>query len=562
MKKRKMGIAVVLSALLWMGGCGSTSQEQTQPDVIIESQTGEQDVAKEQAQVKSEEEDSVTTYSETAVIISCAGVPEATQISGEGVTVQDGAFVITQAGDYVFSGELDGQVLVNAGTNDTVHVFLNGVNIHCQNSSAIFGKQSGKIILTLMDQTDNTVADGVTYVGQDTDAEPNAAIFSKDDLVMNGLGSLTVKGQMADGIRTKDDLLILSGTYVVNALSDAIQGKDSVSIADGSFTIEAGKDGIKASEESDPEKGYIIIDGGEYQVSVEDDGFHAETDLTINEGTIQIAKCYEGLEGLTVEINGGDIQLYAEDDGINSAGGSDETESFFGGGAFGGGDFGATEGANITINGGTVYVNAEGDGIDSNGTFHVTGGVLYVDGPVNNGNGALDCQSMPTITGGYVIAVGSAGMAMGFDTASEQPSILYQFTTVQSGGTTVSLSDETGKELVSYTPAKDFQTVVISTPDLAADATYTITCSSESESFTMEGNQYSNASGGFGGNMGGHGGRGGFNPGNAPGGRGDFNPENAPDGIGNFDPENAPDGTGNFDPENVPNGQNFPGNGL
>lgn len=546
------------------------------------------------------EEDLFTEYDDSATIIALDG--DSAEITGSGASVSSGLITITSAGTYVLSGSFKGQVLIDADKKDLVHLILNGASIACDNSAAIYGSQSKKIILTLADDTVNSLSDGVSYVYENAeDDEPNAAFFSKDDITLNGSGTLLVNGCYADGIRSKDSILIVSGTYEITTVKDGIQGKDALYIADGSFTIDAGKDALKSSNSSDTSKGFVTIDGGIFEITCGDDAFHAETALTINNGKILILSCYEGLEGLTVEINDGQISITSEDDGINAAGGNTDTtektsvngmaaqnmafsgnlemsdgmklpdgmeppegmelpedfggqgrfdENFGGGfgggfdgsdrpgrgdgerpnsdgnfgggfgggdrpgggnnerpdfdgnsdggfgGGFGGGGFGGgggfdpdgNENACITINGGTIYVNAGGDGIDSNGYFYMNGGTVYVEGPENNGNGALDYAYGAEISGGTILAIGASGMAMGFGENSSQPSLFLRLREWQTAGAEITLSD--GEEvLFSYTSQKGFNSIVLSLPDLEQGVTYTLTCGSATEEVTVSGNR-------------------------------------------------------------------------
>ena len=210
------------------------------------------------------------------------------------------------------------------------------------------------------------------------------------------------------------------------------------------------------------------------------------------------------LEGAKVLISGGKISIVASDDGINAAGGSDQSGS--GGFGFAPDAFGGSGDYLIRISGGVVTVNVSGDGIDSNGDIEVTGGELYISGPTSNGDGTIDCDGSATITGGIVVAAGSTGMAENFGTASTQGSILVNLS--GSAGQTIALKDSDGNILASFTPAKAFGCVVVSAPGVAQGGTYTIAAGGASTTVTMESLIYGSGMGGFGGmgdpgNMGG-----------------------------------------------------------
>ena len=237
---------------------------------------------------------------------------------------------------------------------------------------------------------------------------------------------------------------------------------------------------------------------------------HADDTLSISSGTIDITRSYEGLEGAKVLISGGKISIVASDDGINAAGGSDQSGS--GGFGFAPDSFGGSGDYLIRISGGVVTVNASGDGIDSNGDIEVTGGELYISGPTSNGDGTIDCDGSATITGGIVVAAGSTGMAENFGTASTQGSILVNLS--GSAGQTITLKDSDGNILASFTPAKAFGCVVVSAPGVAQGGTYTIAAGGASTTVTMESLIYGSGMGGFGGMGGGMG-----DPGNMGGGQ-------------------------------------------
>lgn len=266
----------------------------------------------------------------------------------------------------------------------------------------------------------------------------------------------------------------------------------SLSVRGGTFTIDSSDDSVHCN-------GTVTITGGTFALSSGDDGVHAGDALLIQNGTIAISQSYEGLEGLNVTISGGKIQLTASDDGINSAGGSDTADQ----GRPGQNQFNVSEDSDLFIKmiGGSVTVDAGGDGLDSNGNLIIEGGSVLVSGSANNGNGALDYEGTAKITGGTVVAAGMSGMAQGFSDSSSQYSILHNFSTTLSESDAITLKDSDGNTLVTYTPAKAYQSVVVSCPDMEKGQTYTLSAGSQSEALTLSSVVTSNGTGGMGGGM-------------------------------------------------------------
>ena len=533
MKKRWFsGVACFLTIVLGFCGCAAQGDE-TKMSVNQGMSTDNYgsvlkgEITEAVANIKTKEVDYnkavyVNLEGLKATITSIGNVGTNTEIgqtATNGLSLKDGVLSIETAGDYVLQGQFEGQVLVNADKEDKVHLVLNGVSISCQNSSAIYGQQSDRIYITLAEGTVNTVSDGSVYLYQEEgQEEPNAAIFSKDDLTFDGTGSLVVKGNYKDGIRSKDDLAVVDGNYEIEAVGDGLQGKDSVCITNGNFIIKATQDAIKSSNDTEEEKGYVVINGGTFSIQAGDDGVHGESGLLINDCKMDILSSYEGLEAMVVEINGGDISLVAKDDGLNAAGGSDATDAFFGRGMMEG-----NADCKIAINGGSLKITADGDGIDSNGGLYVTGGMTYVNGSTNNGNGALDYGTEATVSGGIFLAVGASGMALGFSESSTQCHIFYNLQSQAAAGELLNLLDEEGKEILSFTPERKYNSVVISCPEMVADGTYTLNCGGIETEITLNGNAYSVGEfGGFGGGQGGFGGGRGDFGGRGEGGQGDF----------------------------------------
>ena len=452
------------------------------------------------------------TYDESeAVKITLSGKTAACNSSN--VQIEDGVVTIKAAGVYVLSGTLtDGTIVVDAGDDDKVQLVLDGVSIMAADYAAIYAKNADKVFVTLAEGAGNSLTVSGDYVQTD-DNNVDAVIFAKCDLTLNGTGSLTVKDTTGHGIVSKDDLVVTGGTYTIDSQDHCLNGKDSVRIADGTFNLSCDEDGIHAGND-DQQDGYVYIEGGDINISVGDDALHAEGLLIITGGDIDVSKSCEGVEGYKILVTGGDIDVISSDDGFNAAGGSsgsgdnhdgfgdssgsgDNHDGFGGGPGMDGVDMDADNDAYILITGGTININANGDGIDSNGYIGITGGSVYVLGPSDNGNGAMDYGICAAITGGEIVAVGGSGMAQGFGDESTQCSALVNFDEWIDAGETITLTDSDGKEVLSYKADKKFNSVVISTSDMKQGDNYTLTVGDQSSTFTLDDITYSEGSGGM-----------------------------------------------------------------
>lgn len=272
--------------------------------------------------------------------------------------------VISSVGTYIVSGELtDGQLLVDAGDDDKVQLVLAGAIIHNEDGAAIYVRNADKGFITLDAGTENNLSDGSSYALEDDSDEPYATLFGLCDLTLNGSGTLNVTSAYRHAVCSKDDLVVVSGTYNISAVEDGLRGHDSVKVRDGVFTIQADGDGIKSNKDDDPTKGFVSIDGGAFDIqagddavqgktlvrlaggsmvvaanddafhsdlemhlmgasieaSAGDDAFHAETKLTVDGGTVNVTSCNEGYEAEKVYVNGGDTHIVASDDGVNAS---------------------------------------------------------------------------------------------------------------------------------------------------------------------------------------------------------------------------------------------------
>ncbi len=263
---------ILLLAVLLLTAC--TSQD---PTVYTPAQTSE---AETETTSNIDFDLSDTWNSETAVTITFNG--NNAQIEGTGAALTDDATLqIDKEGTYILQGEFAGSVQVTLAKTEKAQIVLNGVTIKSQDTAAIYIKSADKIVITLAPDTENTLSDGSGYV-RAQGAEPNACLFSKDDLIINGAGTLNIFGNCNNGIGTKNDLKIVSGTLTVNANKNALKGNDSVTILDGNITVTMCADAIKSDNETDSDKGKVIISGGKLQLNCADDGIQAPQSVSVS----------------------------------------------------------------------------------------------------------------------------------------------------------------------------------------------------------------------------------------------------------------------------------------
>ena len=462
--KRKQFKRLILLVLLTvaLGACGAKNGSSTSTN---SSSTSKVTTVKLSNYFTKRDQDA--SYDESkATKISLSG--SSAKASGSGAEVSGSTVTITKAGTYILSGSSENvQIIVEVKKKDKVQLVLNGVRM-TGTDAAIVVENADKTFITLAKDSKNTISDSAHHKNTDYDA----AIYSKDDLAFNGSGSLTVEGNYGNAIESNDDLRITGGTYTIKGYKNALSANDAINIKDATMNLTATEDAIHADNDEDTSLGNFYIQSGKITINAGDDGIHASNTAFIDGGTIKVEKSEEALEGKTVTINGGDLDLTANDDGINAADGS-SSESAPGQ---------ATAGVSLTITAGKVKVNAQGDGLDSNGDLTISGGEVYVDGPTNGGNGALDYDGNGTITGGTVVMVGSNGMAMGLGSNSKQASILANVS--GSAGDKVTITDSSGKEILCYTAAKNFQSVLASSAAIKDGGSYTITVNGQSTTAT------------------------------------------------------------------------------
>ena len=432
------------------------------------------------------------------------------------------SLTITESGTYHLTGSLEGGITINAGVSE-VRLILDNVTINNPTGPAIACYNAEDLVIELVGQ--NTLTSGSSY---DADSDVDGVIYSKADLAFTGEGMLNVTSEYQDAIVGKDDVVFRGGVYNINSADDGIRGKDSVYITGGEFTITATADAIKSTNTDNFGKGFVMVEGGKFnltagdkglnavktiivyggdftiaaqddavhsdsyigivggdlKITAGDDGMHTDRELIIDGGTIEVVKAYEGLEGQVITINNGTITVTASDDGLNAGGGADSSATT---NTRGGMDaFAADENCALTINGGSVYVNSGGDGVDSNGYLYFNGGTTIVDGPTNNGNGALDSGLGIKMAGGTVIAVGASGMAETLGADSGVCNLSVYFTTMQAAGTVIEVRNSASEVVLSHTAAKTFNHLAAGSEALVPGETYTIYINgAEYQTFTI-----------------------------------------------------------------------------
>ena len=402
---------------------------------------------------------------------------------------------------YIYNAEKAVLVLLdnteNVFTDGSTYTFASGedepnATIYSKADLTIYGE--GKLTVT------GNYNDGITSKDGLIIKNANLSVTAKDDgirgkdYLITNTSAFTINAG-GDGIKSDNDenstagyINIESGTFNITSLGDGISAITDIKITDGCFNIKTGggsnyttsisAKGLKAgnnlsincetlsvnsADDALHSNNTLEFNYGDASISAADDGIHADNSVTINNGAITISKSYEGLESALITVNSGNIHITASDDGINGAGGSVISTQY-----------GNVASGNMFINGGYIYVNASGDGVDINGSITMTDGKLIVHGPTNNGNGAIDYDGTFKLTGGYLVAVGSSGMAQAPSTSSTQYSVIVNLTSSQQATTPISILNTDGTQVLSFKSNKTYQSLVFSSPAITSGQSYNV----------------------------------------------------------------------------------------
>lgn len=383
------------------------------------------------------------------------------------IYIADGDFTITSDGDGMDASNIvqieDGTFDITAGGGAANSLKTHESDMPGGGMSQNIERPDGESMPQMGEKPDE---ESMSQMGEKPDEESMPQMGEKPDGENMPQDTTTDEsGTSTKGIKAGGGMYLNGGTYQIDSADDSIHSNANITIADGTYTLATG-----------------------------DDGVHADDALTVNGGTITVTESYEGLEGLTVTINEGTIDITASDDGINTAGGTDQSGFGTFGDHFKGMDSADDETEATTdnemwmeLNGGYIHILAGGDGVDSNGDLTINGGEIYIDGPSDNGNSAVDYgdRSSAYVNGGMLVAIGSSGMAEGMSDSSKQKVLMVKLGEQMEAGDVV-LTDSEGNVIVSYTALKSYDCVIISTAEVESGATYTLTTSGTTKEVTAE----------------------------------------------------------------------------
>lgn len=514
------------SVITSSGGKANTSVSTDNMDFDFSNKDTEYDYDESEATVIKESEDAVKITAAGTYVITgrhssiTVSAPDSAKVRIilKNATVQNSsgpAIYITAADKVFITAYKDTVNTVSDGS--TYSSDFDGTNV----DGAVFSKAEltlngeGTLNVTGSYKCAVVSKDDLIICGLTLNAKSLGSAIEGKDCVKSKDSTVTVTSS-GDGIKSTNSedtargfVYIESGLFNITAAKDGIQAETLVKLSGGEINVTSGggapekvssggagrapfessssddeesTNGIKAgslilaeggsitvssADDTVHSNGDVQINGGKFTLSSGDDGIHADNALIINSGEITVSKSYEGLEGKTVTITGGNIDITSSDDGINAA----DDNSSSSGGAPGAN---ASSDVYINISGGYITVNASGDGVDSNGNIDISGGVILVSGPASDGNSALDCDGTATVTGGTAIFCGSAGMAETFSDSSSQPSLMYTLDSAAAAGKSVALVNSEGKVIASFVPSKQYINIVISSPYLAVGSSYTL----------------------------------------------------------------------------------------
>lgn len=354
-----------------------------------------------------------------------------------------------------------GSLKVNGNYNsgiigkDTLEIINTTVDVTAKNNGI-----NGKDSLLIQNSTVRVEAGGDALRStQDNDPSLGWISFADSNIYLTAHGG--------DAVQAETNLTVsnCSLSLVTGTSETTDSSAKGLKCNQGGITVDSGTLIITAYDDALHSAGDININGGILSISTGDDAIHSDANIYIGGGKVEIPVSHEGLEGALIEISGGEVYINADDDGINAAGGNDESSSDLRGGMF------ESDGSYLGITGGFVYINSQGDGIDSNGDIYMSGGTLIISGPERDADGAIDYAGDFHTDGGLLVAAGSAGMAQAPDNMTVN-TLSITFDKTLDAGTVICISGG-GKDFVFKTEKKTGN-IVFSSPELETGVEYTV----------------------------------------------------------------------------------------
>ncbi|HHW00976.1 MAG TPA: carbohydrate-binding domain-containing protein [Clostridiaceae bacterium] len=375
----KRSIFILLMAcMLLASGCSYGNRADNKQKNSTDTKTSDNNSSIDSSKLFSSRDFEAGYDESTSTIIqlnsdTATSTSSAVKISGSTVT-------ITDEGTYILAGTLnDGIIIVDSEKTDKVQLVLNNVSINSETSAPIYIRQSDKVFITLAQDSVNTLTNGGTFTAIDEN-NIDAAIFSKEDLTLNGSGILTITSPAGHGIVSKDELTLTGGTYYIISASHGLEGKDNICIANAEINITSGKDGIHAENAEDTSLGFIYIQSGTFNIFSDGDGIAASDRMQIDDGTFYIIS---GSGSWNPEKKGSDFRgSFLEDGGRqgkgfkggNTANSTKSTDTKDNSTSCKG--IRAT--GNLIINGGSFTVDTADDAVHSNASITISGGTFQI----------------------------------------------------------------------------------------------------------------------------------------------------------------------------------------
>lgn len=449
---------------------------------------------------------SQNVFTDAAAYVYAAGAdePNACLFSKRDLTIS-GSGALTVNGNYNngigCKSDLeikDGNITVNAANNalkgnNSITVTGGTLNVKANDdgikSDSTDGEGYGVATISKGNITIDAGGDGIQATTEIRISDGTTTITSNEDAINCTAGSVTIaNGKLSiisqqDAVQAETSLNILGGvidakagggyTGTATALSTkGMKGLESINISGGTLSVNTRDDAIHSN-------GVVNITGGNMTLSSGDDAIHADKTVNIqNEPIIDIKTSYEGIEALTINIAGGTTHLVATDDGVNASGGADQSNTT------GPGNPGGRPGQGIPnqgsgnglihITGGYIAVDSTGDGLDANGKIEMSGGTVIINGPTSNGDAPIDYDDTFIMSGGLLIAAGSSGMAQAPSSTSAQRAVKITYKSSQAKNTLATIKNASGNNVISFAPSKQYASLVVCSPNIAANQTYSI----------------------------------------------------------------------------------------